>query len=256
MEQKLKSGIFNKYLDEDYKHGNELYSRNYRLLAKYKQEEDLNVIGIKEYISKNGKNEKKKMFYNEKEATCEKNQLNYNFSKNEGHYKQAIKNKSNIFETKKYSYIEKKIFKELDFEDFLKKNRTISNKTYKKLIRKKCGLRLALPLIFFLSLSVLPILDYSMSDGQNRWLMDLLGLKELTSLKSIISVLYPYLKWAKGAADTVSESNHGTFVLMKLFDFLLYIVPFFMLGVIFILIVVYYHKKIKKYEKIKYRNGK
>ncbi|SBT85462.1 fam-l protein [Plasmodium malariae] len=244
---------FNRYLDENHKCQIMLLQGTYRLLAKYEQYKDSCTVSLRIDLPNDEMSKKKYIFNNEKKNSEKIKQANGNSLYNARDIQQAMENKSCIYETKKYSYLEKKIFKELDFLDFLKKNKTISNKIYRKIIRKKCGLRIAFPLIFFMLLSIVPLLDCSLSTQNSAWFFDLLGLDKLDKLKSALSSLYTYLEWTKKTSTAISADKYGDFVLMKLFDFILYVIPFFILGLIFILIILYYHKKVKKYEKVKFR---
>ncbi|SBS99363.1 Plasmodium exported protein (Pm-fam-a like), unknown function [Plasmodium malariae] len=166
----------------------------------------------------------------------------------------ANKNKCYILETKKYSRLEKKIFKELDYEDFLKNNRTINNKIYKKIIRKKLASQLAPTLIFFILLSLSFVLDYCGSYGlvwglvdivksfSTDWIKDVNSYLEGSFLKPLLECKYP----------SASGSGKCCYIIPLLFN-LFYVIPFIIYCIITISRIVYYHKKVKKYEKIKYR---
>ncbi|SBS94809.1 Plasmodium exported protein (Pm-fam-a like), unknown function [Plasmodium malariae] len=250
------SSIYNFYIDRGtfYKCGNvkiivdgKLCTRTNRYLAKCKQNKDLHVVGLKEEIPNNRVYEKKKdISNNEKESTGKKEQPAGCSLENSKVNKSFVKNKSCMFETKKYSRQEKKIFKELDYIDFLKNNKNISDKTYQKIMRKKFSLRLGSPLLLFLLLSTLLIIDISLcyqSEGK--------GFLELSGLKSILnnweSTFETYFGWLLTGATNSSIS-----VLGELFNIVLYVIPFLILGVTLISYVFYYHKKAKKYEKIKF----
>ncbi|SBT86023.1 fam-l protein [Plasmodium malariae] len=165
--------IFSKYLDENYKLDSKL-NGTFRLLAKCKRDKNLCIVELKNEIPNNELNEKIYISNNKKGATRTSMQPNGSSLNNVGRNKHANKNKCYIFETKKYSRLEKKIFKELDYEDFLKNNRTISNKIYKKIIRKKLASELAPTLIFFIFLSLSFVLDYCGSYGLVWGLVDIL----------------------------------------------------------------------------------
>ncbi|SBS96033.1 Plasmodium exported protein (Pm-fam-a like), unknown function [Plasmodium malariae] len=258
-----------KFFDENYKVVRKLDTNIYRSLAKYKQYKDSNNIGLKNGMQNNGD------FINENIYSCEKLAKNKSSlsndspSKNSRGHKQDKNNKSCVFETKKYSNLEKNIFKELDYMDFLKENRTISNKNYRKIICKKYGLRFALPVLILLLLLTVFIVDLTLGIVQEQSLWALIGfdkaqLKELA--KSLDFILTPLSKlsgffkhstWGgmdecsscKEAANAVSKEC----ILGQLFGYLVYVIPFFILGVAVISKVIYYHKKVKKYEKIKLR---
>ncbi|KAI4841050.1 hypothetical protein MKS88_000818 [Plasmodium brasilianum] len=274
---------FNKLFDINYNHHRELYTRNYRSLAKYKQYNHSSITCINEQLP-NGVNNKSDITSKEKYAERKKNHSNRVLPTNEKSHRKDTKSKSYIFETKKYSHLEKKIFKELDYADFLKNNRTISDKIYKKIIFKKCGLRFALPLLLFLVLALSFILDKFCGYGLTYVLYkvillcspvvqvsDLSGISYLSHIKNL-SKLYtkpaspalvhlydilnrPPLNWftkvlIKKNGSPVRFENH---CVPYFLGFLIYFVPLFILGIILISAVFYYHKKVKKFEKIKFR---
>ncbi|SBS99969.1 Plasmodium exported protein (Pm-fam-a like), unknown function [Plasmodium malariae] len=152
-----------------------LVIKNYRLLAKYKKDKYSNFIQLKEEAPGIAVKKEKDIYINEGRMTGKKKQQNGSSMNNLRGHKHPSKSKSYTFETKYYSNMEKKIFKELDYEDFLKNNKTVSNKTYTKLIRKKYGLRLALPLILFLLLFITLITDLLWSCGIARGLSEILN---------------------------------------------------------------------------------
>ncbi|SBS96046.1 Plasmodium exported protein (Pm-fam-a like), unknown function [Plasmodium malariae] len=249
----------NKYLVECYNHHRKIYARNYRLLAKYKQDNDSIIVFLEEEIP-NRVNDKKNISNSEKLVSGEKKQSNGSFPINVRGHKKNMKNKSWIFETKQYSHMEKKIFKELDYVDFLKNNKTISNNTYKKIMYKKCGLRFALPIFLLLILSISFVLDnfykYGMFDGLFRLIKKYSGygwIKDLTSKlwNSPFSWLFVSQKALEKTAGGQLTIN-GNMVAQGFCGFFIYFVPFIILGIILILGIVYYHKKVKKYEKIKF----
>ncbi|SBT00455.1 Plasmodium exported protein (Pm-fam-a like), unknown function, partial [Plasmodium malariae] len=244
--------IFSKYLNENYKLDSKLNGA-FRLLAKCKRHKNLCFVKLKNEIPNNGLNEKIYISNNKKGATRTSMQTNESSQNNVGRNKHANKNKCYIFETKKYSRLEKKIFKELDYEDFLKNNRTISNKIYKKIIRKKLASKLAPTLIFFILLSLSFVLDYCGSYGLVWGLFDILS----SFSKGWYTVINNYFKgssldWL--LVYTIPNSSKGqSFYTVPLLFNLIYVMPFIIYCIITISRIVYYHKKVKKYEKIKYR---
>ncbi|KAI4833752.1 uncharacterized protein MKS88_000312 [Plasmodium brasilianum] len=242
-----------KSLNECYNNRKKLYTRYFRLLAKYKQVKDSSIVCLKEDIP-NGNNDKKDIYSNEKRNTETMKQSNGSPLYNVKGHKQSMKNKTCIFETKKYSHLEKKIFKELDYEDFLRNNRTISNKVYKKIILKKYGLRLILPVLFFLLLLIPIILNISESFA----LVDELYKALKTSFgKSWISPLKEWLwkspLWWLGIRGKNTQGAERSLIVIPFFRSIIYFLPLFILGVTIILRIVYYHKKVKKYERIKFK---
>ncbi|SBT00399.1 Plasmodium exported protein (Pm-fam-a like), unknown function [Plasmodium malariae] len=256
---------FNKLFDINYNQHRELYTRNYRSLAKYKQYNHSSITSINEELP-NGVKNKSDITSKEKYAERIKNHSNKALPTNAKSHREDTKSKSCIFETKKYSHLEKKIFKELDYADFLKNNRTISDNIYKKIIFKKCKLRFSLPLLLFLVLALSFILDKFCGYGLTYVLYTAIitfspvsttatvySVKMSPAIKSLYEFLNkPSLKWF---TEVLVRENGKTvnYCVRYFLGFLIYFVPLFILGIILISAVFYYHKKVKKYEKIKFR---
>ncbi|SBS99380.1 Plasmodium exported protein (Pm-fam-a like), unknown function [Plasmodium malariae] len=200
---------------------------------------------LRDDISNNGMDKNKYISNTEKECTEKKKELYRSSLNNYDGHKQDMNNKYSKFVTKKYSHLEKKIFKELDFVDFLKRNKNISDKTYKKIMRKKFSLRLGSPLLLFFLLFSLLIVDISLCLSNVDVFLQLSGLK--TALSTWEGTLNTYFSWLFAGAAGGSKK-----VLGELFNIVLYDIPFLILGVTLISYVFYYHKKAKKYEKIKF----
>ncbi|KAI4841545.1 fam-l protein [Plasmodium brasilianum] len=262
--------MHNKILPKCHTNHQKLYARNYRLLAKYKKNKASSIVCLKEGIP-NGVNDEKDIYNNDKWATEKRKLSNGNLSQGARVHKKDVINKSCIFETKKYSYIERKIFKELDYENFIKNNKTISNKVYKKIIRKKLGSLLSSPILFlFFLLSIGLILDVSANCGFIYGITKLLNLFVSGWFRTLNNMLNSsYIKWIFQPLKKVpellkkSEKVRGTFIdagkaegynyAPVFFGYLIYVIPFIILGITLILGVFYYHKKVKKYEVIKLR---
>ncbi|KAI4833617.1 fam-l protein [Plasmodium brasilianum] len=267
---------YHKFSEQNHKHGKKLNIGNYRLLAKCKHNKDTFIVGLNEVNSNNGMNEKKDIYNNEQMFAKLKSKPNRSSSNNMEFSKKEKKNKSCIFETKKYSRMEKKIFKELNYLDFLKSNRTIRNNTYQKIIRKKYGFRITLPILFVLLLCILLFLDLFEGCGLIRGLFKVLNIiattmgltntAGVTPLRKFLNPLHQWLKKSffgsffkkaieatrKGATSTNIDKHY---YITGFFGFLIYFIPIFIIGVTYILGIFYYHKKVKKYEKIKFRKG-
>ncbi|SBT85895.1 fam-l protein [Plasmodium malariae] len=261
--------LLNKCLDEYRNHDKKLCRKTFRLLANCKGDNYSAMIGLKEEMPNNTVKEKKDIYIYENEPKKEMKQTNRNLLCTYVENKQDMKNKSCIFETRKYSRLEKKIFKELDYEDFLKNNRNISDKLYKKIMRKKCGKRFSLPLLLLSLLLVSLILDLSCDFGLVRGLYKVIyhfsppvSRPFGTSVKIVISPfirsLYDSLtnspfKWLFDKVVLVKNSRYVNYCVSNFFSFIIYVIPFIILGATLILALVYYHKKVKKFEKIKFR---
>ncbi|SBT01219.1 hypothetical protein PMALA_080620, partial [Plasmodium malariae] len=98
---------------------------NYRLLAKYKQDKYSNALGLKEEMTNNEMKKKKDISNNMEGYTGKRKHSNGSPSEFKGNCKSYMKKNKCMFETINYSHFEKKIFKEMDFMDFLKNNKTI-----------------------------------------------------------------------------------------------------------------------------------
>ncbi|SBT85673.1 fam-l protein [Plasmodium malariae] len=253
--------IFIKFQYENYNLGKKLEDRRYRTLAKYKQDMYVHNTYLKEDIKNYVSNEKKDVTDIEKKVTTKKEKLNTVSSTTERGHKQYIKNKSCMFETRKYSHMEKKIFKELDYIDFLNNNKTISNKIFRKLVLKKYRVRFVLPLFFVLCLLASIILDFSYGVGLIRGFIELLkhpfvgwlsplhkALKE-----SPLSFLFESLKGLDRTKKKLEDSGVHKYYVTSFLFYMIYLIPFLILTFTLIFMVVYYHKKVKKYQKIKFR---
>ncbi|SBT00341.1 Plasmodium exported protein (Pm-fam-a like), unknown function, partial [Plasmodium malariae] len=219
---------------------------------------DSSIVSVKNEIT-NGVNDKKNICNNEKWVATKKKQSNGFIPGKERAHKKDTKNKSCIFETKKYSRLENKIFKELDYMDFLKNNRTIGDKLYKKLTRKKLAIRLASPLILFLLLLIGFLLDV------------FAGCWFIRGLMKILNWTLGWNNWYKSLHDSLRNSplgvlfksnlitfntkslQKGHILVENFFYYLIYCIPYFILVFTITLGIVYYHKKVKKYNEIKFR---
>ncbi|SBS99787.1 Plasmodium exported protein (Pm-fam-a like), unknown function [Plasmodium malariae] len=199
-------------------------------MVKYKRNKVSTTVCLKEEIQ-NGVQDKKDITNNEKWDEDKKKQSCESSSMSTRGHKKNKKNKSCIFETMKYSNLEKKIFKELDYVDFLRNNRTINLSNSFGLVK---GLREILNLY-----------------ASKFWYSSLHSFLE----KSPLNWLFKSgdkLKYKVFGSNGIITVKDYTYV-YQFFDFLLYVIPFIILGVTIISGVIYYHKKVKKYEKIKFR---
>ncbi|SBS96217.1 Plasmodium exported protein (Pm-fam-a like), unknown function [Plasmodium malariae] len=242
---------------DNYKLEKKIDTSTYRILAKYKQDKDSCAVYLQEYMPKYESNEKRYISNNEEKNPETKKQLNRSASVNEGGHKHPMKNKSFMFETKAYSRIEKKIFKELDYLDFLQNNRTITDKFFRKIIFKKYKVRICLPLFLFLFLSISIILDFSYGYGIIGWLLEILN---TTLGKNWSKPLHAFLKklnldflWKTSKVTMNDSQKDWTFITKPFLGYIIYFIPFLVLGITIILGIFYYHKKVKKYKEIKFR---
>ncbi|SBS93917.1 Plasmodium exported protein (Pm-fam-a like), unknown function [Plasmodium malariae] len=245
---------------DNYKLEKKINASTYRILAKYKQDKDSCAVYLHEYIPKYQSKEKRYVSNNEEKNPETKKQSNGRALVNEGGHKQHMKNKSFMFETRAYSRIEKKIFKELDYLDFLQNNRTITNKFFRKIIFKKKKVRICLPLFLFLFLLISIILDFSCGYGIIGGLLKVLknthGAKWSSPLRAFLGKLNLDFLWhtAKIPVNGASTSpRNWTFITKPFLIYIIYCIPLLVLGITIILGIFYYHKKVKKYQEIKFR---
>ncbi|KAI4833608.1 fam-l protein [Plasmodium brasilianum] len=250
--------IFKMSTIHNYKIEKKIDESTYRILAKYKQDKDSCALYLQEYIPKYESNKKRYISNNEEKTPETKKQSNGSASVNEAGHKQHMKNKSFMFETKAYSRIEKKIFKELDYLDFLKNNRTITDKFFRKIIFKKKKVRICLPLFLFLFLSISIILDFSCGYGIIGGLLKILNAtlesKWSRPLRAFLRKLNLDFLWYTSEV-TVNNSlkKDWTFITKPFLIYIIYCIPLLLLGITIILGIFYYHKKVKKYQEIKFR---
>ncbi|SBT87285.1 fam-l protein [Plasmodium malariae] len=197
----------------------------------------------------------KEISNNEKGVTKKRNnQIEYSL-KNEGVYKESTRNKYSIYETEKYSLLEKKILEEMDYMNFLMNNRTIGRETYKEIIRKKYVVRLVLPLLSFLLLLTSLMLDLYGNCGIINWLLNLsyieFSYRWAESVKNFISRYH--LERLIRTVCMMTNDAMMNYVLRNLFGTLIYLISFFILGGRLISSFFYFNKKVKKYENILFR---
>ncbi|SBS96044.1 Plasmodium exported protein (Pm-fam-a like), unknown function [Plasmodium malariae] len=224
-----------------------LYNRNDRLLAKCKQGKDSSNANFKEEMPNNEVKEKIYISNNKKGTDGKHKQSCRSSLYIEEYGKNIEKNKCGLTKTKKYFDFEKKIFKELDNEDYVKNIKNIDYKVYKKLARKKRRIRIALLLLFILIL-ILPILDLSLEKFKAGGLLGLLRL------------LYPT---GNGGDDVLGVGGHLTSLLGEVssgninkvcvLSIFFYGVLLLIFVLTFILGMIYYYKKVIKYENVKFR---
>ncbi|SBS96738.1 Plasmodium exported protein (Pm-fam-a like), unknown function [Plasmodium malariae] len=241
---------FNKYLNENYNLYEKKDIKTYRLLGKCKQDYISSIVGLKRVIPNNELKDQMNICNSDKEDKCKYEQLEESSLNSVGYHKQAKKNKSYIFETKDFSHLEKKIFKELDYFDFLKNNKMISDELYKKMVLKKYRSRIIIPLVLFIFLSISLLLDFCCGYGLRRGLFILL---KLSLDRGPLDSLYTFLKNNLGSFFKLTISSNKELYITPFFEFLIYFSSFVILGITLILGVLYYHKKVKKYEKIKHK---
>ncbi|SBT86138.1 Plasmodium exported protein, unknown function [Plasmodium malariae] len=242
---------FNKILDEKHGSDKKLYKRIYRLLGKCEKTIFANVGDLELNIPYNTKRKNEEIFTvdNEKFQKEKKEKLDRSLLYKEKLIKQLMKNKCTMLH-KSYNHYEKKIMNGLDDKAFFKKMILINNKNYKKLKRKKFGLRLCLLFILFVVVLVIPIVDLSFGKFQEagNLLGKLCGLSGQDSLQPVESEVTRGF-WAN---LFFSICNNNKIIGYKIFGVLIYCLPIIILGIIIIKGIYYYYKNVIKHKKIKY----
>ncbi|SBT87262.1 fam-l protein [Plasmodium malariae] len=243
-----KENSLNKYLNDKCDILRKLNPKNYRLLAKY-EDKNYFIVNFKEETPQNEVAQKKCITNNKKGTNGKQKFSNSSSLYIEEYNRNNEKSKSGISKAKKYSNFEKKIFKELDYKDYLKNVKIIDDKEYKKISRKKRRIRIALLLLFFLVL-ILPILDLSLEKLKCGGLLGLLGL--LNPKNDTVSGIRT-LDVEGGLITLFNIGEFGASKAVTLSTILFYCLPFLIFVVIFIVYMVYYNKKVIKYENIKFK---
>ncbi|SBS94742.1 Plasmodium exported protein (Pm-fam-a like), unknown function, partial [Plasmodium malariae] len=216
-------------------------------LAKYKHDKNSNIVELKEGISNSGVYIRKDFSNNERKTIGKKKQSNRGSLNDDGVNKEALKNKSCIFGTKKYSCFENKIFKELDNAEYLEKNNRISDRIYNKIKFKKRRLRFSLVLLLFILILVVPLIDLSIYIIYGKELLSALGLLTLnTGYSGYFPKVSGSLKDSLGLEDSMFREVIRVPTIIK------YCIPILIIFVVLMLSIVYYYKKVMKYEKIKF----
>ncbi|SBS96331.1 Plasmodium exported protein (Pm-fam-a like), unknown function, partial [Plasmodium malariae] len=128
----------NRYFDEYYNIGRKIYIRNSRLLAKTKQELNLNVLSLKKDKPISAKQEKG----NNKKS----NRISLN---NARYYTEVIDYNNGMFDGKHFHF-EKKWIKKKNYDKFLEKNRRIYDIALKKTKFRSYGFGVALFFLLFI----------------------------------------------------------------------------------------------------------
>ncbi|KAI4836238.1 hypothetical protein MKS88_004026 [Plasmodium brasilianum] len=151
---------FNKYIGI-YTLDRKLYIRYYRILGKYEKKKVSNIVGMNELIYKYEEKEDKPKYGNRK-----KDQSNKSSLYKEEFNKQLKGHKYLVFEGKKLSHFERTLFKHLDYVEFIRKNPTISDKSYRKIIFKEYALLIYLPFLLLSWSYILSIIKHSVNNSE------------------------------------------------------------------------------------------
>ncbi|SCP03037.1 Plasmodium exported protein, unknown function [Plasmodium malariae] len=139
--------------------------KSYRLLEECSQYKDSRNKDLKGMIHKNDENEKEVITNSNlcdkiKNKKSSKSSL-YKEQFNKGYIKQRMLK----YRGKYLTLFERKLFKHLDYIDFIRKNPSITNKSCKKVLLKEYGLLMYLPFLLFSCGLILPIMVYFKVNG-------------------------------------------------------------------------------------------
>ncbi|SBS94157.1 Plasmodium exported protein (Pm-fam-a like), unknown function, partial [Plasmodium malariae] len=216
--------LFKISLDDSLKFDRKLDIRNYRLLAKYKQNKYSNIVGLNKVIANNGKGEKTALYNNENEFTKKKNQSNRYPLNRAQYYTEVMDYNNGIFDGK-YFHFEKKWIRKKDHDAFLEKNRRISDIVLKNIKFRSYALCVFLFILFFLLGIGYPILQ---------------GLKVLSPAETSIASLLGKI------------SNNVKTMLEPYISLILFCIPLILLVVIIVITIPKILRNNEKYKKIRY----
>ncbi|SBS94298.1 Plasmodium exported protein (Pm-fam-a like), unknown function [Plasmodium malariae] len=130
-----------------------------RLLEECSQYKDLNTANLKEMIHENNENEEKIITNYDKWGKRTNKKSSKSSLYKEEFNKQYIRQRILKYRGKYLTLFERKLFKHLDYIDFIKKNPSISNNSCRKILLKEYGLLFFLPAIF-LSWGLMTHIEY------------------------------------------------------------------------------------------------
>ncbi|SBT85896.1 fam-m protein [Plasmodium malariae] len=148
---------FNTFSDNKCIHNTKLIIINYRILGKYKNDNDSQIVGLKENTSINAEYGKKNMS-KKKNGSNRKNEKSNRKLLNKAHYyTEVIDYNNGMFDGKNFHF-EKKWLRKKDYDDSLEKQRRISHISLKKIKFRSYGFAVVIFFLFFLFGIGMPIL--------------------------------------------------------------------------------------------------
>ncbi|SBT00542.1 Plasmodium exported protein (Pm-fam-a like), unknown function [Plasmodium malariae] len=243
--------MFNIFLDDNYGFDRKLNKRIYRLLVKCEKGIFSNVGDLELKIPYDTKRTKEKLLTtdNEKSEKEKKEKLYRCTLIKDKLIKELMKKRSTMFH-KSYNHYEKKIMNGLDDKAFFKKMMLINDKDYKKLKRKKYGLRISLLLLLFIFVLIIPIVDLSLGNFSSVGKL----------LNTLCTLVYGTASTSLGESPAGGSEPFWTYICngsnisatYKASIILLYCLPILILCIILIIIPFYYYKNIIKHKKIRF----
>ncbi|SBT85476.1 fam-m protein [Plasmodium malariae] len=218
---------FNKFADAKYKHGRNLDTITFRLLAKYKPDKDSHILELKQNKSNNNEHEKYDITINEK-WNKGKNKKSDKSSLNKAQYYVEVIDYNNGMFDGKHFHFEKKWIKKKDYDNFLERNRRICDISLRKIRFRKYGIGVAMFVIFSLFVVAIDVLP-RLKSLEETW-------KTFAS-SGILETLYK----CKSVGQTVKTSVYIT----------LYSVLMLILIIVFVIGICRVLGNNEKYNKIK-----
>ncbi|SBT86088.1 fam-m protein [Plasmodium malariae] len=214
--------IFKKYLDGMCNYDRETYTRNYRLLSKYKEHKDSNNLWLKEKLP-NNEVIGQKITSNNEVGTNRKNNQSHKCLLNKAQYYTEVIDYNNGMFDGKHFHFQKKWIKKKDYDTFLEKKKRIGDISLKKIKFRSYKFGISIFLVFFLLGIGLPVSSaFGLSDGSQQ------GNDILSFLKSTLGL----------------SSERNAYIL-------LFLVTFIMLAVLIIIAIYKILRNNEKCQKIK-----
>ncbi|KAI4839916.1 fam-m protein [Plasmodium brasilianum] len=217
---------YNKSINQCYKLGRKLDTRNYRLLAKCKKNKNSNMVWLKEDIPNIVEYEKNDMSNNEKWAKGRKGQSDRSILNKAQYFIEVVDYNNGMFDGKHFHF-EKKWIKKKDFDNFIEKNKRIRDIALKKIKFRNYGYGVVIFFLFLLVGIGLPLLQ-----GKG-WV--------IYNGKTALSGF----DWVKGIASKLGGAQHYFFLIS--FSVLIII-----LAIIIIRVIPKILRNNEKYKRIKY----
>ncbi|KAI4841053.1 hypothetical protein MKS88_000821 [Plasmodium brasilianum] len=214
--------IFNKSLDGICNYDMEAYTRNYRLLSKYKKDEASNNLWLKGKLP-NNEVFGQKITPNNEGGTYRKNNQSHKYLLNKAQYYTEVIDYNNGMFDGKHFHFQKKWIKKKDYDTFLEKTKRIGDISLKKIKFRSYKFGISLFFVFFLFGIGLPV-------------SSAFGPSDESGIGNII------LSFLESTLGLGSKTNGYI---------LLFLVTFIMLAILIIIAIYKILRNNEKYQKIK-----
>ncbi|KAI4833888.1 uncharacterized protein MKS88_000254 [Plasmodium brasilianum] len=196
---------YNKFADAKYKHERNLDTITFRLLAKYKQDKDSHILGLKQNKSNNNEYEKYDITINEK-WNKGKNEKSDKSSLNKAQYYMEVIDYNNGMFDGKHFHFKKKWIKKKDYDNFIERNRRICDISLRKIRFRKYGTGVAMFVIFSLFVAAIDVLP-RLKSLEKTW--------ETIAKSGILKTLHDTLNgWGKTVMTFIYLTLYGVLMLI------------------------------------------